>query len=466
MSDELLRLLEEQPDLKKIKPFDSNGHLGFFKVVQKVNGKKRTQSVRVVEDIQNHYAVKREKDVLNYLNQFSEFIHFNEIRKVGFYYLQFFDFVGKKTLAKKVKKKGGLSANKARQLLSDMVAILDKVHHVGFVHGNIQPESIILGKKRAYLADCSHTIPSLSSYETEKLSGELSYCPPERLNGRFDEKSDIYMLGCTLYFALTGKHIYRLKKKDPTSHKLWAHVHHTVHQMNKLPIFWRYLIFWMTQKDPDKRPSLDELRDWIDDVTVPDWVRKMSVRADKSYPKDPLTSLADEHYLYPIYLKAQQHEKNGDLEMAFNLYENGAFRDYSLAENSIGKMYEKGMPVKQSFAMAANMYHQAFQKGHPDAAFNLARFFEKGLGMPANVEHAFKLYRYAALRGHLDAQNALAMMYVEGRGTQKDMAQARSWLGLAANSGSKQAKANIRVLLKKSKEQLQHGVKFNEGLFV
>lgn len=450
MSNEFLPVLAEQPDIKKIKLIGEGAFASVYKVKQTTEEGERKQVVRVIRDISEYHSVKREKDLLNYLNQFPEFLHFNEIRKVGYCYLQFFDFAGKRNLKQTIKKSGSLSAKATKKLLEDMIAILDRVHYVGFIHGDIKPSNIVVGKKQSYLVDWSHSIPSLSSFDTETMTGDKKYCPPERLNGQFEESGDIYSLGCTLYFALTGKHIYRLDKEQDEDKQLWAHVHHTVHKMNKLPIFWRYLIFWMTQKDPEKRPGLVDLKQWLEDLTVPEWVRQMSVRVDKSYPEDPITVLADEHYMYPIFKKALESERTGDLDTAFNLYENCAFRDYSRAENNLGRMYEQGKPVRQSYAMAANMYQQAFEKGNPYAAYNLGRLFEQGLGMPKNVEHAFKLYRFAAIRGNLQAQNALAMMYLEGRGTAINMAQARSWLGLAAQYGHSDAKKNIRMLLKES----------------
>ncbi|WP_029406506.1 Sel1-like repeat-containing protein kinase family protein [Thiomicrorhabdus sp. Milos-T2] len=454
MSDEVLPILEQQPDLSKIKLISKGSIASVYKVKQTTEKGERKQFLRVMHDIRNYQAIKREKDLLHYLNQFPEFIHFNEIRKVGYSYLQFFDFAGKRNLKQTIKKSGSLSARATKKLLEDMVAILERVHSVGFVHGDIEPSNIVMGKKQAYLVDWSHSIPSLSSFDTEMIKGDKKYCPPERLNGQLDEAGDVYSLGCTLYFALTGKHIYRLDKENDEDKQLWAHVHHTVHKMNKLPIFWRYLIFWMTQKDPAKRPGLVDLKQWLEDLTVPEWVRQMSVRVDKSYPEEPMTVLADEHYMYPIFKKALESENSGDLDTAFNLYENCAFRDYSRAENNLGRMYEQGKPVRQSYAMAANMYQQAFEKGNPYAAYNLGRLFEKGLGMPKNVEHAFKLYRFAAIRGNLQAQNALAMMYLDGRGTVANIAQARSWLGLAAQYGHSDAKKNIRMLLKESKRVL------------
>jgi len=451
MSEAVLDVLNQQPDLSKIKHINTIGTVSTFKVRQVNDRGSRTQLVRVLTDVRNYQAIKREKDLLHYLNQFSEFIQFNEIRKVGYHYLQFFDFVGKKNVQKIVQKKGPYSTKKTSKLLSDILAVLEHVHSLGFVHGDIKPSNILVGESQSYLINWDKAIPSLSSYESETLLGDQQYCPPEHLNGQLDEASDIYCLGCTLYFVLTGKHIYRLGKGENVDNQLWAHTHHSVHKMNKIPLFWRYIIFWMTQKQPEKRPNLEELKNWLVDKTVPEWVRQMSVRVDKSYPADPLTVLADEHYMYPIFKKAQANEKAGDLEIAFSLYENCAFRDYAHAEHRLGKMYEKGKPIKQSYAMAANMYHQAFQKGHPVAAYNLARLFEQGLGMPVNLDYAVKLYQFAAKRGNLEAQNALGLLYLKGHGVEADLAQAYTWLGLAAEYGHKEAYDNLQKLLEQSK---------------
>ncbi len=445
MSDDVLAVLEHQPDISKIRKLGSGEYASVYKVTLNTDSGKKKQVVRVIRDIKNYHAIKREKDLLTYLNQFSEFARFNEIRKAGFYYLLFFDFVGNQNLTQYVKKKGTLAPKETKKLLETMLNLLEKLHRVAFVHGAIQPNNIVMGKKRSILVGWSNAIPFLSSFETENISGDLRYCPPERLNAQMDEKSDVYALGCTLYFALTGKHIYLLKKSDNSAKQLWAQVHHSARKLNRLPIFWRYLIVWMTQKDAKKRPSIKELKLWLQDETVPDWIRKEVSVVETSFPENPLSALADEHYLYPSFKQALHYEATGDLENAFNLYESGAFRGYSRAENNLGLMYEKGTLIRKSYAMAANMYEQAYRKGNPFAAYNLARLFEKGLGMPINLEQAAKLYLFSALRGHLKAQHALGLMYQSGRGVEKELGQARYWFRLAAHYGQKSSQLALNA---------------------
>ena len=136
-----------QDDLSDIKLLCEEGSLSVFTAKQTSESGDSKQTVRVLTDI---------------LNKFSDdFPKFNEIRKEGFSYLKFFDFVGKKSLKDVVKKKGVLSPEEAKKLLEHMVSALDKVHGVGFVHTRIRPENIIAGKDHYYLVDWGGAIPAL-----------------------------------------------------------------------------------------------------------------------------------------------------------------------------------------------------------------------------------------------------------------------------------------------------------------
>lgn len=446
-----MALITEYEDLTECQRFFKNDWECLYKVTQKTKRGTKTQLVRVELETQNYFSVKREKDLLQYLNQFEEdFPRFNEIRKKGFDYLQFFDYVGKKTLGQWVKKQKGLPSKTVKMILANMVSSLKHVHQAGFVHTQLTPDTILVGKHRFYLTHFSEAIPALHSYESEVMPKDINYCPPERMNGQFEDSSDIYALGCVLYFALTGKDIYRLNKIENQFDKLYAHAFHTPRKINKLPIFWRQLIIWMTQKNPKNRPGLADLEQWLIDSIVPKSIRKLSIKPVKTFPKDSLTALADAHYLYAQFKRATLFEVEGQLESAFNLYEGCAFQGYTRAENNLGLMYEKGMPVRQSYSQAMHKYYQAYQQGNPFSSYNLGRLFEQGIGVPLDATKAFKLFEFAALRGHLGAQNTLGVLYAEGKGIVKDLVKARFWLAMAAHYGHPEASDNIQKLLESS----------------
>ncbi len=444
MSKSISVAIKRQTDLSEFEHIGLGAFASVYKVKQLVGDESRKQVVRLISDIRDSNSIKREKDLLNYFNQFPEFINFNEIRKVGYNYLQFFDFVGKDNLKQHIQKKGLLTEQKAKQLLENMIAILERVHGVGFVHGDIKPTNIICGKKKYFLIDWTSSIPSLSSFSTETLVGDKKYCPPERLNGLLDGAGDVYSLGCALYFSLTGKHIFGLEKVEDMNSQLWSQVHQSaVFNIDTLSVFWQNLISWMTQKDPKKRPSLVDLKTLLSNYTIPDRVILVVLPYKKIPSNNLINSLISEGYIYPTFKRAIKLEKQGDLEQAFKLYEICAFKGYSRAENNLGLMYQKGKFVCQSYPKAVNLFYQSFKKGNSYAAYNLARLFEKGLGIEANLMQSYKMYKFAALRGNLSAQNKLGEAYLAGKGMKKNIVQARFWFGLASCYGNVSAKSNL-----------------------
>ncbi len=61
-----------QDDLSDIKLLCEEGSLSVFTAKQTSESGDSKQTVRVLTDIHNHYALKREKDLLHYLNKFSD----------------------------------------------------------------------------------------------------------------------------------------------------------------------------------------------------------------------------------------------------------------------------------------------------------------------------------------------------------------------------------------------------------
>lgn len=435
MSKEIVLMLEKQDDLSHIKRIARGAFAYVYHLKQRTKEGSRDQIVRVITDTKNLWAIKKEKELLNYLNQFPGFIRFNEIRKVGYCYLQFFDFLGKKNLTHRVKKEGPLLKDQGKSLLKNMVEVLERVHKIGFVHADIKPSNIIVGEKRYFLIDWTGSIPPLSSFDAEMMVGDKKYSPPEIMNGILDYSGDVYSLGCTLYFALTGKHIFCLEKES-VANQLWSKAHHLVCNLEELPTFFRGLISWMTQKEPHKRPSLSDLKVCLENETVPEWIISSLICVENVFPKNAMSLLADEGFLYPIFKKAVDFGKKGNLEQSFKLYEKCAFKGYSRGENNLGLMYEKGRFARQSYLRALNLYNLSFEKGNPYAAYNLGRFFEEGLGVEVNLKKAFNLYKFAALRGNRGAQKKVGKFYLTGKVVKKSKKTSEFWQGLATINSS------------------------------
>lgn len=433
--------LSQQSDIEVISRLGEGVFASVYKVnVQSDKGKK-LQVARVLKDVKNHYILKREKDLLHYFNQYKKhFPSFNEIRKNNFHYIQLFDYVGEESLEKLVKRQGRLEGKDVKVLLEKMLFTLDKAHSVGFVHSDIKPENIIVGETSYFLIDWSQAMPSLSSFETELMIGDKRYTPPERMNGQYSESGDIYSLGCTLYYALMGKHIYGLEGVDDAIKRLFAQANFSPSNLSELDEKWRDLVIWMTQKNPQDRPSLLEVKSWLNTGIVPLNSRKTSVTSVNQFPEDCLTELSCHNYAYALLKKAIALEEKQSFKQAFQIYENLAFRGYSRAENNMAKLLELGRGVAQSFSKAAYFYERAFKKGNSFSASNLGRLFEQGKGVTKNLNQSFKFTYFAAMRGRGVAQTRLGELYLMGKGVALSKEKAVFWLGLAAINGGDKAK--------------------------
>jgi serine/threonine protein kinase len=90
----------------------------------------------------------------------------------------------------------------------DILDGLAYAHSAGVVHRDIKPANILLTREgEAVLADfgIAHILGSTRHTASGALMGTLSYIAPEQgLEGKSDERSDLYSLGIVFYEMLTG----------------------------------------------------------------------------------------------------------------------------------------------------------------------------------------------------------------------------------------------------------------------
>ena len=75
------------------------------------------------------------------------------------------------------------------------------------------------------------------------------------------------------------------------------------------------------------------------------------------------------------------------------------------------------------------------KSGSARATFELGRHYETGAGVPESYTKAFDLYCKAAKTGHADAAYHLAQLYLHGQGVGRNRVQAAAWIERAVEKG-------------------------------
>lgn len=129
-----------------------------------------------------------------------------------FYLVQ--EWIDGVTLNQKLQQNGLFSEREVKELLLAILPVLDYIHHRGIIHRDIKPGNIILRQKdgKPFLIDFGIAKETMSAeldaggeITSSIVVGTMGYMPPEQAAGKPVFASDIYSLGMTAIYLLTGK---------------------------------------------------------------------------------------------------------------------------------------------------------------------------------------------------------------------------------------------------------------------
>jgi serine/threonine protein kinase len=128
----------------------------------------------------------------------------------------------------RVKRTGPLSSTEVKMIFTQVLNAFDYAHSKGIVHRDIKPANIFIDKANQVkildfgIAKLFGTGNEMTQTGTQM--GTPVYMSPEQVKGEksIDHRSDIYALGVTLYFTLTGKAPY--ESAEESSYEIFTKI--------------------------------------------------------------------------------------------------------------------------------------------------------------------------------------------------------------------------------------------------
>jgi len=116
-------------------------------------------------------------------------------------------FVDGETLAQRVRSRGPVSASDGARILREVAWALGYAHGQGVIHRDVKPDNILIeaGTGRALVADFG-IAAATGDARGDCVNGTPEFMSPEQALGHdVDGRSDLYSLGATGFYALSGR---------------------------------------------------------------------------------------------------------------------------------------------------------------------------------------------------------------------------------------------------------------------
>lgn len=344
------------------------------------------------------------------------------------------DYIDGENLSNIVKSGGPLSENKAIEYIIKVGKALEYIHSKKMTHFDVKPTNIIIKKENdePILIDFGLSKQySTGSEETSTIINAVSngFSPLELYNPEnlkeFSPQSDVYSLGATLYYLLTGI----VPPKAITLIESQLEIESQLDFLDALSKNISKAIEQSLVINKDSR--FESVSSFIEYIIG----NSSEIKSDNTIiitsDTPGYNELIDERCEINDNLRYYTKRIFKNSYKSFEYYKTAANSGIPEFQNYLGIMYEIGQGTKIDIYKAYTLYKSAADMNYVEAFYNLGRLREFGYNPDGSDLSALDLYRIAANGGHALAMIALGCIYEEGKLIKIDYSEALKWYNKA-----------------------------------
>lgn len=210
----------------------------------------KPEDSRIFEQIANEYKVSR---IVQhpYLRKCNKLIKIRKVLKVKELLLSMEMFEGET-----LEKYKSLSLGDVLLVFRMIADGLNAMHQQGYIHCDIKPNNILINESGALkIIDLGQGC-KIGTVKP-RIQGTPDYIAPEQVKRKhLDQRTDVFNLGATMYWALTGKNVPTLiPQSNDISAILGQRNFPTPHQLHRrIPLGVSRLVTDCVKEEPGKRP--------------------------------------------------------------------------------------------------------------------------------------------------------------------------------------------------------------------
>ncbi|MGW5866414.1 protein kinase domain-containing protein [Streptomyces sp. NPDC055239] len=175
-------------------------------------------------------------------------------------------YIEGRTLAQRITETGPLTGRDLRMLAIGLTEALRDIHRAGVVHRDLKPSNVVLSPEGPRVIDfgISRAADQQTLTMTGRVIGTPPFMSPEQLQAPrgVGPRSDVFSLGTLLVYAATGQGPFDADSPYMTAYQ----VVHEPPELDAVPAALRAVVEPCLDKDPDARPSADQLLERLRDL--------------------------------------------------------------------------------------------------------------------------------------------------------------------------------------------------------